>query len=59
MVCRIFVELRGLAPKVPVPGAEQRLLIDLPMTLLELWTEFVDTSLAGKELGPVKKKIER
>ena len=44
---------------MPVPVSEQRLTIDLPMTLPELWTEFVDTPLTGKELGPVKKKLER
>jgi len=42
-----------------VAGSEQRLRIDLPMALPELWTEFVDTPLTGKELGLVKKKIER
>ena len=59
MVCRVFVELRGLPPQVPVPGSEQRLIAELPITLPENWTEFVDTPLTAKELGQIKKKIER
>jgi hypothetical protein len=35
------------------------LIVDLPITLPEPWTEFVDTPLTGKELGQIKKKIER
>ena len=42
-----------------VAGSEQRLIIGLPMTLPELWTEFVNTPLTAKELGQIKKKIER
>jgi hypothetical protein len=35
------------------------LIVDLPMTLPEAWTEFVDTPLTAKEFGQIKKKIER
>ena len=57
--CDLLGTSRGLAPQEPVPDNEQRLIVDLPITLPELWTEFVDTPLTGKELGRVKKKIER
>ena len=50
---------RGLAPQVPVPDKDQQLIVDLPITLPENWTEFVDTPLTAKELVQLKKKIER
>ena len=55
---------QALAPQVPVPGSEQRdkeqrLIVDLPINLPNPWTAFVDTPLTAKELGQVKKKVER
>ena len=45
---------KGLSPAIRSP-----LLSPLPVPFNGDWTEFVDTPLTGKELGRVKKKIER
>lgn len=58
-------ELKGLAPQVPVPGTghkdtggKRSLISELPITLPQPWTEYVDTPMTGKELTKVKKKLK-